>query len=56
MPIIFITGRATCPMTNPAMKAGAIEFLTKPFSDEALVNAIRDAIDAVRRHSIARRT
>ena len=45
MPIIFITGRGDVPMTVQAMKAGAIEFLTKPFSDEVLLNAIRDAIE-----------
>jgi FixJ family two-component response regulator len=44
MPIIFITGYGDVPMTVRAMKAGAIEFLTKPFSDEALLNTIRDAI------------
>jgi len=45
MPIIFITGYGDVPMTVKAMKAGAVEFLTKPFSDDALVNAIRDAIN-----------
>ena len=45
MPIIFITGHGDVPMTVQAMKAGAIEFLTKPFSDTALLNAIRDAIE-----------
>jgi len=44
MPIIFITGYGDVPMTVQAMKAGAVEFLTKPFSDEALLNAIRNAI------------
>jgi FixJ family two-component response regulator len=44
MPIIFITGYGDVPMTVRAMKAGAIEFLTKPFGDEALLNTIRDAI------------
>jgi FixJ family two-component response regulator len=44
MPIIFITGHGTIPMTVQAMKAGAIEFLTKPLSDQALMNAIRSAI------------
>ena len=43
MPIIFITGHADVPMTVRAMKAGAVEFLTKPFSDEVLLNAIRQA-------------
>jgi FixJ family two-component response regulator len=44
MPIIFITGYGDVPMTVRAMKAGAIEFLTKPFGDEALLDTIRDAI------------
>ena len=44
MPIIFITGYGDVPMTVRAMKAGAVEFLTKPFSDEVLVNAIGGAI------------
>jgi FixJ family two-component response regulator len=45
MPIIFITGYGDVPMTVQAMKAGAVEFLTKPFGDEALLSAIRDAIE-----------
>ena len=45
MPIVFITGHGDVPMTVQAMKAGAIEFLTKPFSDDALLNAIREAIE-----------
>jgi FixJ family two-component response regulator len=45
MPIIFITGHGDIPMTVQAMKAGAVEFLTKPFGDEALLNAIRKAIE-----------
>ena len=45
MPIIFITGHGTIPMTVQAMKAGAVEFLTKPFSDEALLCATRSAIE-----------
>ena len=44
MPIIFITGHGDIPMTVRAMKAGAIEFLTKPFSDVELLDAIRQAI------------
>ena len=44
MPIIFLTGYGDVPMTVQAMKAGAVEFLTKPFSDETLLNAIRSAI------------
>ena len=45
MPIIFITGYGDVPMTVQAMKAGAVEFLTKPFSDEVLLSAIRHAIE-----------
>ena len=44
LPIIFITGHGSVPMTVRAMKAGAVEFLTKPFSDEVLLDAIRQAI------------
>ncbi len=44
MPIIFVTGYGDIPMTVEAMKAGAVEFLTKPFTDEALLGAIREAI------------
>jgi len=45
MPIIFISGFGDVPMTVRAMKAGAVEFLTKPFDDEVLLGAIRCAID-----------
>jgi len=45
MPIIFITGYGDVPMTVRAMKAGAVEFLTKPFEEEALLSAIRHAIE-----------
>jgi FixJ family two-component response regulator len=45
MPIIFITGHGNVPMTVQAMKAGAVEFLTKPFSDDVLLSAIRNAIE-----------
>ena len=45
MPIIFITGHANIPMTVQAIKAGADEFLTKPFSDDVLLRAIQHAID-----------
>lgn len=44
MPIIFITGHGDVPMTVQAMKAGAVEFLTKPFDDEVLLSAIHHAI------------
>ena len=45
VPIIFITGHGTIPMTVKAMKAGAVEFLTKPFSDEELLDAVRRALE-----------
>jgi len=45
MPIIFITGYGDVPMTVQAMKAGAVEFLTKPFSDDVLLSAIRQAVE-----------
>ena len=45
MPIIFITGYGDIPMTVRAMKAGAIEFLTKPLTDEALVAAVKQALE-----------
>jgi FixJ family two-component response regulator len=48
MPIIFITGHGDVPTTVRAMKAGAVEFLTKPFSDEALLGAINHAIERSR--------
>jgi FixJ family two-component response regulator len=48
MPIIFITGHGNVPMSVEAMKAGAVEFLTKPFSRDALVSAIRNALDRSR--------
>ena len=48
MPIIFITGHGDVPMTVRAMKAGAVEFLTKPFRDDVLLDAIRGAIERSR--------
>jgi FixJ family two-component response regulator len=48
MPIIFITGHGDVPMTVQAMKAGAIEFLTKPFSDDVLLSAVRVALERSR--------
>jgi FixJ family two-component response regulator len=45
MPIIFLTGYGDVPMTVEAMKAGAVEFLTKPFESDALLDAIRHAIE-----------
>ena len=48
MPIIFITGYRDVHMTVQAMKAGAVEFLTKPFGEEALLTAIRSALERSR--------
>jgi FixJ family two-component response regulator len=48
LPIIFITGYGDVPMTVRAMKAGAVEFLTKPFSDDVLLNAIAGALERSR--------
>jgi FixJ family two-component response regulator len=48
LPIIFITGCGDIPMTVQAMRAGAVEFLTKPFSIEALLSAIHGAIERSR--------
>jgi FixJ family two-component response regulator len=48
MPIIFITGYGDVPMTVRAMKAGAVEFLTKPFKDDVLLEAIHHAIERSR--------
>jgi FixJ family two-component response regulator len=45
LPIIFITGHGDIPMSVQAMKAGAVEFLTKPFRDQDLLDAIAQAID-----------
>ena len=49
-PIIFITGHGDVPITVKAMKAGALEFLTKPFSDSVLLGAIRVALE--RSHAV----
>ena len=48
MPIIFMSGHADVPMTARAMKAGAMDFFTKPLASEELLIAIRDAIDRSR--------
>ncbi len=48
IPIIFITGYGDVPTTVQAMKAGAVEFLTKPFADDALLSAIQQAIERSR--------
>jgi FixJ family two-component response regulator len=59
MPIIFINGHGDVPMSVRAMKAGAVEFLTKPFNDDVLLDAIRGAVDRSRvelRHQSELRT
>jgi FixJ family two-component response regulator len=48
MPIIFISGHGDVPMTVQAMKAGAVEFLTKPFQDDVLLSAIGHALERSR--------
>ena len=48
MPIIFITGHGDVPMSVKAMKAGAVEFLTKPFKDDVLLDAIHGALERSR--------
>src|SRR5499425_2356682 len=48
IPIIFITGRGDIPMTVQAMKAGAVEFLTKPLRDQDLLDAIQQALERAR--------
>ena len=45
IPIIFITGHGDIPMTVKAMKAGAVEFLTKPFRDQDLLDAVHQALE-----------
>ena len=49
IPIIFITGHGDIPMSVRAMKAGAVEFLTKPFRDQELLDAIQQALEGDRR-------
>jgi FixJ family two-component response regulator len=55
LPIIFITGHGDVPMSVRAMKAGAMEFLTKPFDDQVLLDAVHAAIerDRARRREVA---
>jgi FixJ family two-component response regulator len=48
IPIVFITGYGDVPTTVEAMKAGAVDFVTKPFGDDQLLNAIRQALDRSR--------
>ena len=45
MPIIFVTGHGDIPMTVQAMKAGAVEFLTKPFKSDVLLQSVRNAVE-----------
>jgi FixJ family two-component response regulator len=58
IPIIFITGHGDIPMTVKAMKSGAVEFLTKPFRDQDLLDAIQQALERDRawRHQQAEAT
>ena len=51
IPIVFLTGHGDIPMSVRAMKAGAVEFLTKPFRDQDLLDAVRIALE--RDHSAA---
>jgi FixJ family two-component response regulator len=55
LPVIFVTGHGDVPMTVRAMKAGAVEFLTKPFDDQVLLDAVHSAIerDRARRREAA---
>jgi len=55
IPIVFITGHGDIPMSVKAMKAGAIEFLTKPFRDQELLDAVQFAIERDRFHREHRR-
>jgi FixJ family two-component response regulator len=56
LPVIFITGHGDVPMTVRAMKAGAVEFLTKPFDDQVLLDAVHAALerDRARRRDAAK--
>src|SRR5215475_376214 len=56
IPIIFITGHGDIPMTVRAMKGGAVDFLTKPFRDQDLLDAVVSAIDKDRRRREADKT
>ena len=51
IPIVFITGHGDIPMAVQAIKAGAVDFITKPFDDEVLLNAVRAAIARGRQDS-----
>src|SRR5215467_4394776 len=52
IPVIFLTGHGDVPMTVSAVKAGAVDFLTKPFDDEDLLNAIRQCLPLDRKGEI----
>lgn len=54
LPVIFITGQGDIPMTVRAMRAGAVEFLAKPFNDEALLSAVALALDQSRHARVVR--
>lgn len=54
LPIIFITGHGNIPMSVRAMKAGAVDFLTKPFNDEVLLNAVARALSKSKREQLER--
>ncbi len=54
LPIVFLTGHGDIPMSVRAIKAGAVEFLTKPFRERALLDAIRQAVERDRRERRAR--
>ena len=51
LPVVFITGHGDIPMTVRAMRAGAVEFLTKPFGDKELIDAVEQALRRVRESS-----
>jgi FixJ family two-component response regulator len=55
IPIIFVTGHGDIPMSVHAMKAGAVEFLTKPFRDQELLDAVQEAITRDREAQVERR-
>ena len=55
IPVIFITGHADVPMAVRAMKAGAVDFLSKPFDDAELLGAARQALDRDRKRWASRR-
>jgi FixJ family two-component response regulator len=56
IPIIFITGHGDIPMTVRAMKSGAVDFLTKPFRDQDLLDAVRTAIERDRKRREVEKT